>query len=60
MALSKSEGFAVWTDADVAACRARWPLGTRRRLAFEVLRETGLRRGAATRPDSALPISVTA
>ena len=42
-------GFAPWTDDDVAAYRARWPLGTRPRLAFEVLRETGLRRGDAVR-----------
>jgi hypothetical protein len=47
--LPKTEGHAVWTDADVAAYRARWPLGTRQRVAFEVLRETGLRRGDAVR-----------
>ena len=29
----KTEGFAVWTDDDVAAFRRRWPLGTRERLA---------------------------
>jgi integrase len=44
-----TEGFAVWTDDDVAAYRARWPLGTHQRVAFEVLRETGLRRGDAVR-----------
>jgi integrase len=44
-----SEGFAVWTDDDVAAYRAHWPLGTHQRVAFEVLRETGLRRGDAVR-----------
>jgi integrase len=42
-----TEGFAVWTDDDVAAYRARWPLGTHQRVALEVLRETGLRRGDA-------------
>ena len=42
-------GFAVWTESDVAAYRSRWPLGTHQRLAFEVLRETGLRRGDAVR-----------
>jgi integrase len=42
-----TEGFAVWTDEDVAAYRARWPLGTHQRVALEVLRETGLRRGDA-------------
>lgn len=45
----KSDGFAVWTEDDVAAFRARWPLGTRERVAFDVLRETGLRRGDAVR-----------
>ncbi|HTZ67491.1 MAG TPA: tyrosine-type recombinase/integrase [Roseiarcus sp.] len=44
-----TEGFAVWTDDDVAAYRARWPLGTHQRVAFEVLYETGLRRGDAVR-----------
>jgi integrase len=44
-----TEGFAVWTDEDVAAYRARWPLGSHQRLAFEVLHETGLRRGDAVR-----------
>jgi integrase len=44
---SATEGHTPWTDDDVAAYRARWPLGTRQRVAFEVLRETGLRRGDA-------------
>ena len=44
-----TEGFEPWTDDDVAAYRARWALGTRQRVAFEVLRETGLRRGDAVR-----------
>ena len=43
----KSEGFAAWSEADVAAFRQKWPLGTRERLAFEVLIGTGLRRGDA-------------
>jgi integrase len=46
---SATEGHTPWTDDDVAAYRARWKLGTRQRLAFEVLRETGLRRGDAVR-----------
>lgn len=41
------EGFPAWTPADVAKFEARWPLGTRPRLAFDVLRYTGLRRGDA-------------
>jgi integrase len=44
-----TEGFAPWTEDDVASYRARWPLGTHQRIAFEVLRETGLRRGDAVR-----------
>jgi integrase len=46
---SSTAGFAPWTEDDVAAYRARWPLGTRQRVAFEILRETGLRRGDAVR-----------
>jgi hypothetical protein len=46
---SSTGGFAPWTDGDVAAYRIRWPLGTRQRVAFEVLRETGLSRGDAVR-----------
>jgi integrase len=45
----KTEGFAVWTDDDVLAFRRRWPLGTRERVAFEVLLATGLRRGDVVR-----------
>jgi integrase len=45
----KTEGFAVWTDDDVMAFRRRWHLGTRERVAFEVLRATGLRRGDAVK-----------
>jgi integrase len=44
-----TEGFKPWSDNDVAGYRAYWPLGTRQRVAFEVLRETGLRRGDAVR-----------
>jgi len=46
---SSTGGFEPWSDDDVAAYRARWSLGTRQRVAFEVLRETGLRRGDAVR-----------
>jgi integrase len=45
----KTDGFAVWTEDDISAFRRRWPLGTRQRVAFEVLRETGLRRGDAVK-----------
>jgi integrase len=46
---SSDDGFAVWTHDDAAAFCARWPLGTRERVAFEVLAGTGLRRGDAVR-----------
>ena len=47
--LPPTDGFAVWSDADVEAYRQRWPLGTRARVALELLRETGLRRGDVVR-----------
>lgn len=40
-------GIPMWTEDEIARFRARWPLGTRERLAFEVLATTGLRRGDA-------------
>lgn len=46
---AETEGFTPWTEADVARYRNYWPLGTRQRLAFEVLYNTGLRRGDAVR-----------
>ena len=39
------EGFAPWTDDEIAAFEQRWPLGTRERVAFDTFRYTGLRRG---------------
>lgn len=42
-----TSGFPVWDEADVAAYRKKWPLGTRQRVWFEVLLGTGLRRGDA-------------
>lgn len=45
--MPKSEGFATWTPEWCAAFEARWPLGTRQRLAYDVLSFTGLRRGDA-------------
>ncbi len=43
----KGEGFAAWTDADVAAYDKRWPRGTKERVWKDVLLFTGLRRGDA-------------
>ena len=50
----RTEGFTPWTMDDVGRYRKRWPLGTRERVAMEVLLNTGLRRGdaARTRPGS--------
>ena len=43
----RDRGFAAWSDDDVAAFEARWPLGTTQRLAFDILRYTGMRRSDA-------------
>ena len=40
-------GFHAWTEAEIDAFEARWPIGTRERLAFAILLYTGLRRGDA-------------
>lgn len=42
-------GFHTWTEEEVARFEARWPIGTRERLAFDLLLYTGLRRGDAVR-----------
>lgn len=42
-------GFHTWTDDECAGFERRWPIGTRERLAFDVLLYTGLRRGDAVR-----------
>lgn len=43
----RTDGWHSWTDEEVARYEARWPIGTRQRLAFDVLLYTGLRRGDA-------------
>lgn len=40
----KSKGFHTWTEEEVARFYARWPLGTRERLAMDLALFTGLRR----------------
>jgi integrase len=42
-------GIPVWTDDEIRLFRDHWPLGTRERLAFEIMATTGLRRGDAAR-----------
>lgn len=48
-ARSKGDGFAAWTDDDVAAYEAHWPEGTKERVWLHVLLYTGLRRGDVVR-----------
>jgi integrase len=43
----KTTGFPAWTEADIERFEARWQIGTRERIAFDVLLYTGLRRGDA-------------
>lgn len=45
----KTDGFAPWTMADITRYRDHWPLGTRERLALELLINTGLRRSDMVR-----------
>jgi len=47
--LPPTDGHHVWTEDECAAFEARWPRGTRERVAFDVLLYTGLRRGDAAR-----------
>lgn len=43
----KPTGFYAWTEIDIAKYRERWPLGTKQRLALELMLWTGARRGDA-------------
>lgn len=45
----QTDGHHTWTEEECALFEARWPLGTRERLAFDVLLYTGLRRGDAVK-----------
>jgi integrase len=40
-----ADGFHTWTQEELDRFEVRWPLGTRERLAFDLLLYTGLRRG---------------
>jgi len=44
-----ADGFHAWTQEELDRFEARWPVGTRERLAFDILLYTGLRRGDAVR-----------
>lgn len=41
----ESEGFHTWTEAEVAVFEGRWPVGTRERIAFDLLLWTVQRSG---------------
>ena len=41
----KTDGFHAWTEDEISLFEARWPVGTRERLALALLLFTGLRRG---------------
>lgn len=45
----KGKGYHAWTIEECEAFEARWPVGTRERLAFDLLLYTGLRRGDAVK-----------
>ncbi|CAB4124814.1 XerC Integrase [uncultured Caudovirales phage] len=45
----RSDGYKMWGEAQMAAYEAHWPVGTRERLAYDVLAYTGLRRSDACR-----------
>jgi integrase len=45
--LLKTGGWRKWTETEIERYKARWQIGTRERLAFELLRTTGLRLGDA-------------
>jgi enterobacteria phage integrase len=40
----KTQEIRSWTDAEIAAFENRWPIGTKPRLAFELMLDTGQRR----------------
>lgn len=46
---SSTDGHHTWTEEECARFEAKWPLGTRERVAFDVLLYTGLRRGDAVK-----------
>jgi hypothetical protein len=47
----KSGGWIPWSEADMAAYRERWPLGTEARLMLDILTYTMLRLGDAQGSD---------
>jgi integrase len=47
--LPNVDGFHTWTEDEVALYEARWPVGSRERLALDIMLYTGLRRSDAVR-----------
>ncbi len=47
--MGKSEGHPAWTQGEIEKYRARWPMGSATRAAFEVLRFSGARISDAVR-----------
>lgn len=45
----RTDGYHTWTESEIAAFEARWPTGTRERLAFALLLYTGQRRSDVVR-----------
>jgi hypothetical protein len=45
---SRSDGYYTWTDQDVEAFEAFWPIGSRPRLAMSIMLYLGVRRSDAT------------
>ena len=45
----KTGGFRVWIEDEIERFEAHWPIGTRERLALDLLLYTGLRRGDVVR-----------
>lgn len=45
----KTDGLHAWTAEELARFESCWPLGTRERLAYDIMLWTGLRRGDAAR-----------
>jgi integrase len=46
---NRSEGFRTWSEEDISTYEAKFPLGSRARLAFALLLHTGQRRGDVVR-----------
>lgn len=61
---AKLKRIRSWTDQEIAVYRAKWPLGTKQRTAFELFLNTGQRRSDVVRmawpdirPDNKIPVT---